>query len=943
MPILCNMNPRSIYNKKNEFCDFVKEEQCDVIFISESWERENLTLENIIKLEDHTIISNVYQRNGAGGRPAIVANHDKFHIQNLTNTLIQIPWGVEAVWCLLTPKGVKRDSKIQKIACCAIYCKPNSKRKTLLLDHIADAYNILSTKYGRGLHFVLAGDTNDLKLDSILHLDPRFVQIVKNWTRFNPPAILDPIMMTMSNLYQEAMVLEPLDADDDKAGAKSDHRIVLAKPINSINNRCGRQAKQIKFRPFPEAGLQKMKEWFIDEDWKEVFDANDAHEKAEVFQNKLVQKLEDFFPEKIRKVQSDDAPWMSQKLKNMDRRRKRVYRKERRSEKWFSLNKQFKQEVKQAKSNFYKQAVAELKGKKPGQWYQCLKKITSFDQQKFNEPYVAEIGELSEKEQAEIISEKFSSIPNQYEPLKSEDVCIPSFSESEIPVFSQAQVWFALSRIDTNKATRSGDFPAKLIKLFAAYLAEPLTHIFNTGMRRGEYPRIYKYEISTPVPKCYPTEKVSQLRNISGLMNFDKIYEKLISQMIISDMADHMDPSQFGNQKGLSIQHYLIQMLHRILSALDNNSKGDIFAVVASLVDWENAFPRQCPKLGIQSFIQNGVRPSLIPILMNYFQERKMSVKWHGYQSVPKDIHGGGPQGATLGLLEYLSQSNDNADCVGQKERFKFVDDLSILEIINLLTIGLASFNLKQQIPTDIPVHNQYIPANNLKSQDWLNQINSWTLGKQMMVNEKKTKCMIFNFTKNHKFTTRLTINNEPIEVIDSTKLLGTVISNDLSWDLNTAEIVRKANARMELLRRLAEFNTPIEDLKIIYILFIRSILEQSATVWHSSLTQENSSDLERVQKSATKIILKQSDLSYKQRLAKLDIETLSSRREYLCLSFAQKCLKNERTKHMFPKNEKNHDMNTRHVEKYQVEYANTERKRNSPIIYMQKLLNANV
>ena len=39
----------------------------------------------------------------------------------------------------------------------------------------------------------------------------------------------------------------------------------------------------------------------------------------------------------------------------------------------------------------------------------------------------------------------------------------------------------------------------------------------------------------------------------------------------------------------------------------------------------------------------------------------------------------------------------------------------------------------------------------------------------------------------------------------------------------------------------------------------------------------------------------------------------------------------------------KKHDMNTRHVEKYQVEYANTERKRNSPIIYMQKLLNANV
>ena len=85
---------------------------------------------------------------------------------------------------------------------------------------------------------------------------------------------------------------------------------------------------------------------------------------------------------------------------------------------------------------------------------------------------------------------------------------------------------------------------------------------------------------------------------------------------------------------------------------------------------------------------------------------------------------------------------------------------------------------------------------------------------KQMLVNDKKTKCMIFNFTEKHKFTTRLKINDEPIEVIDNAKLLGTFISNDLSWNLNTTSIVKKANARMELLRRVAEFNTPIEDLK---------------------------------------------------------------------------------------------------------------------------------
>ena len=82
------------------------------------------------------------------------------------------------------------------------------------------------------------------------------------------------------------------------------------------------------------------------------------------------------------------------------------------------------------------------------------------------------------------------------------------------------------------------------------------------------------------MPKVHPTQKSSQLRNISGLLNFDKIFEKLISQLIISDMEAKLDPAQFGNQRGISIQHYLIQMLQKILSTLDNYSKG----VIANLV-----------------------------------------------------------------------------------------------------------------------------------------------------------------------------------------------------------------------------------------------------------------------------------------------------------------------------------------------------------------------
>ena len=163
LPTVINLNPRSVYNKIYEFHVLVKEEEADVIFMSESWERENKTLDEIISLEDHVVISNVHQRHGVGGRPALIINSKKFIVQNLTQCVIQIPWGVEIVWAMITPKNTQNDSKIQKIILGAIYSKPNSRKKTATLDHITDVFNQMSVKFQKGLHFILAGDTNDLK------------------------------------------------------------------------------------------------------------------------------------------------------------------------------------------------------------------------------------------------------------------------------------------------------------------------------------------------------------------------------------------------------------------------------------------------------------------------------------------------------------------------------------------------------------------------------------------------------------------------------------------------------------------------------------------------------------------------------------------------------------------------------------------------------------
>ena len=65
-----------------------------------------------------------------------------------------------------------------------------------------------------------------------------------------------------------------------------------------------------------------------------------------------------------------------------------------------------------------------------------------------------------------------------------------------------------------------------------------------------------------------------------------------MAELIISDMSAKLDPAQFANQKGLSLQHYLIKMINKILSDTDNNAKGEVTAVLATLFDWKEAFPR---------------------------------------------------------------------------------------------------------------------------------------------------------------------------------------------------------------------------------------------------------------------------------------------------------------------------------------------------------------
>ena len=112
-----------------------------------------------------------------------------------------------------------------------------------------------------------------------------------------------------------------------------------------------------------------------------------------------------------------------------------------------------------------------------------------------------------------------------------------------------------------------------------------------------------------------------------------------------------------------------------------------------------------------------------------------------------------------------------------------------------------------------------------------------------MLLNEQKS-----NSRSNTKFATRMTMNGNTLDRVEEVKLVGVWVTTFLDWEKNTWEMCKRAYARISMLTKLKYVGTPIEDLLDVYILYVRSLLEYCSVVWNSTLTVQQSNDIERVQ-----------------------------------------------------------------------------------------------
>ena len=931
LPLCLMTNARSVYNKQNNLREMLKQIGPSVMLVSETWERERSRLDTLLNSRVLKSISS-YRKTKPGGGCAIIYNETQF---NVTNPEIEVPEDVEAVWAIFTPKTEQRNKlNVKRIAIGSVYVSPRSQHKVETIDHIIETIHIIRGQYDNEVNFLIGGDFNRLDITEILDSYGGLKQVISLPTRES--ATLEILLTDLHTMFHPPTTLPPLQVDTDKIGKDSDHNVVVFAPISNVQYRLDRTKKTVTTRPVLDSQVLKFEQELAQFPWAAAFENKSADEQTDIFHAFLKDNLDKYFPEKVVKISSMDKKWMTPVLKRLHRKMQREYYHKRRSTKYKTLKAKFKKLKRKAIKTFYYDFVCEMKNTDPGKWYAMAKRIGAVDVVNNGDVHVESLSNLNNNQAAHKIAEHFASISNEYSPINLHD--LPCYLPAQLPPqVEEYEVYQRLIRVKKTRSTLPIDIPDKIRQECSPLLAGPLSSIINNSLQESVYPTIWKQEWVTPAPKITHPQDIGDLRKISSTSDYSKVYEGFLKDWVMEDIAENIDIGQFGGQPGIGTEHLVVCLLDRVLKLLDRHSERS--AIIMAGLDWSAAFDRQDPTIAVKKFIQLGVRPSLIPLLSSYLTDRKMKVKFNGEVSDFLALIGGGPQGTLLGQIEYLVQSNDNADNIPPEDRFKYIDDLSILQLICMSGL-LIEYDFHEHVASDVGIDQKFLPAASYGIQGSLDQISTWTSENLMRLNAAKCNYMIFSRSKEN-FSTRLAINNTILERKHVNKILGIYISDDLSWSRNCQEICKKAYSRLSMLTKLKYVGVKVEDLLDIYVLHIRSLAEYCSVVFHSSLTVGQSNTIERIQRTCLKIILGDMYIDYTSALEMSGLDSLYDRRSKRCLDFSLKSIKHHRNSRLFPINQNAGAFNARNSERFQVNFASTSTYRDSTIPFCQKLLNA--
>uniref|UniRef100_A0A3P9B4X1 Reverse transcriptase domain-containing protein n=1 Tax=Maylandia zebra TaxID=106582 RepID=A0A3P9B4X1_9CICH len=215
--------------------------------------------------------------------------------------------------------------------------------------------------------------------------------------------------------------------------------------------------------------------------------------------------------------------------------------------------------------------------------------------------------------------------------------------------------------------------------------------------------------------------------------------------------------------------------------------------------------------------------------ITDFLTDRKQHVRLGKNVSDSRTISTGSPQGCVLSPLLFSLYTNCCTSTHQSVKLIKFADDTTV---IGLISDGDESAYRRE-----------------------VERLVSWCSHNNLVLNAQKTVEIIVDFRKHTAPLPPIILTDTPITSVDSFRFLGTTITQDLKWEPTITSVIKKAQQRMYFLRQLKKFNLPTRTMMQFYTAIIESILTSSITVWYAGATIRDKQRLQRVVRSAEKVI----------------------------------------------------------------------------------------
>ena len=337
-----------------------------------------------------------------------------------------------------------------------------------------------------------------------------------------------------------------------------------------------------------------------------------------------------------------------------------------------------------------------------------------------------------------------------------------------------------------------------------------------------------------------------------------KLLERHFHQLITDHLSDNhpLANTQWGFQPAKSTVTALLSTTYDWLEEMEAGR--DICSV---FLDLKKAFDTVPHQSLMEKLVRLNLNPFILQWLCSYLMNRQQKVVVGGEESETIPVISGVPQGSVLGPLLFLIYI-DGVTRIPLSEGSKLVlyaDDMLLYRRIT----SPVDFNIPQ---SDVDV------------------VNNWVNENRLCFNTTKCKYMLITRKKRPMHPPAILINGMPIDMVDSYKYLGLLISSDLSWSHHIDSICGKARKILGLLYRRFSHDAEPYALLQLYLSLVRPHLEYRSQVWDPHL-QKDINQLEGVQKFGLRICARQWDLSYDELLSNFGVPTLNDRRLYLKLT----------------------------------------------------------